>query len=362
MNDIISFPGLGISFNPPRVAFEIFGRGIYWYGIILALAFLTAALYAINRAPKFGITGDDFTDILFFATPAAIICARAYFVIFQWKLYADNPISALYVWDGGVAIYGAVIGAVLTALIVTTVKKINLAAVLDIGSLGLLIGQAIGRWGNFINREAYGTVTNLPWRMEILNRVAGVRQAVHPTFLYESLWNVLGFILLHNFSKKRKYNGQVFLMYLAWYGFGRGLIEGLRTDSLYLTDTLRVSQLLGYGSCILALLLLFYNFIFKSHDPSKLVDLTEASAETPEDSVPAEETPEKAESPAAPAEAPETDRNPETDGEPEPAGTPETAGESGPSAPAEPPENPNPPENPEDAKPEKPADGEPGPR
>lgn len=289
--DMISFPGLGLSLDPPRIAFSVFGRPIFWYGIILAVAFLVAALYAIRRAPKFGITGDDLTDVLIFATPAAIIGARAYYVLFEFDQYADNPISALYVWDGGVAIYGAVIAAVLTVLIVTTVKKISAPAVLDIGALGLLIGQAIGRWGNFINREAYGTVTDLPWRMEIYDRIAGVRQAVHPTFLYESLWNALGFVLLHSLSKKRKYNGETFIMYLAWYGLGRGLIEGMRTDSLYMLGAnLRVSQVLGFTSFVVAGAVLFYNFAFKHHDPARLVDLTAAVPETQTETPAAEDT------------------------------------------------------------------------
>lgn len=232
---------------------------------------MLAFIYGMKRCEKFGFNQDQLIDMLFVATPAAIIGARAYYVIFNFHEFESDPARIFQIWNGGLAIYGAVIFGLLAASITARVKKIKIGAALDLGALGFLIGQAVGRWGNFINREAYGVATNLPWRMEIYDRAMGMRIAVHPTFLYESLWNVLGFILLHFASRKRRYDGQTFLTYIAWYGLGRGLIEGLRTDSLYLFGTgLRVSQVLGFASCLAALLILGYNALFRQFDPENL--------------------------------------------------------------------------------------------
>lgn len=267
----ISFPGLGITLDPSEIAFSVFGLNIRWYGIIIATGFMLAFLYGLKRCEKFGFNQDQLVDMLFVAVPVAIIGARAYYVIFNYHEFAYNPAQIFKIWTGGLAIYGAVIGGLLSGAIAARVKGIKIGAALDLGSLGFLIGQAVGRWGNFINREAYGSPTNLPWRMEIYDRAARMRIAVHPTFLYEFLWNVLGFVLLHFASKRRRYDGQIFLTYVAWYGLGRGLIEGLRTDSLYLFDTgLRVSQVLGFGSCLVALLILGYNALFRRFDPEDL--------------------------------------------------------------------------------------------
>lgn len=267
----ISFPSLNIEVNPSRVAFSVFGWDIYWYGAIIAFGFLLAAIYACKRSKEFGLTSDNIIDFLLFAAPVGIICARAYYCIFNWSEFAGNPISVLYIRVGGLAIYGGIIGAAVTAVIYTKVKKIKTGALLDVGSLGLLIGQAIGRWGNFINREAYGSVTDNFFRMGLADAYGQVTYH-HPTFLYESAWNALGLLILHIFSKKfRKFDGQIFLMYVAWYGFGRGLIEGLRTDSLYFPGTgLRISQFLGFASCLIAVLLLFYILVFRENEPEKL--------------------------------------------------------------------------------------------
>lgn len=241
----ITFPNLGISVNPSPVAFTLLGKDVYWYGIIIASGFILAVLYAMRRCKEFGLTDDNILDMLFAAVPTAVICARAYYCIFYWELYADDPISALYIWEGGLAIYGGVIGAVAAVLIFCKIKKLPVGPMLDIGGLGLLIGQFIGRWGNFINREAHGAVTDSFLKMGLENS-AGQMVYYHPTFLYESLWNLVGLILLHFFSKKRKKDGEVFAAYLAWYGLGRTWIEGLRTDSLYLFGTgIRVSQLVA---------------------------------------------------------------------------------------------------------------------
>lgn len=266
----ISFPGLGLSFNPSRVAFSIGSKDFYWYGIIIAAGFLLAVAYALRRSKQFGLTQDNIIDMLICAVPSAIVFARAYYCLFEWKLYRDDPIRVLYIWEGGLAIYGGVIGAVLAVVIFTKVKKLKTSAMLDIGGLGLLIGQSVGRWGNFINREAHGGVTDSFLRMGLTD-VAGTTVYVHPTFLYESLWNALGLLILHFVSKRRKYDGQIFVMYLGWYGLGRVFIEGLRTDSLYLAGTnLRVSQLLAGLCVIFAVVFLFYQKVFREHDPEQL--------------------------------------------------------------------------------------------
>lgn len=265
----ITFPGLGISVDPSPVAFSIGGKEIYWYGIILAAGFFLAVVYALRRVKEFGLTEDDILDGVICVTPVAVIFARIYYCVFNWELFADNPISCLYIWEGGIAIYGSVIGAVLMTILYTKWKKLPLMPILDLVALGFMIGQFIGRWGNFINREAFGAVTDSFLRMGLEN-AAGEVTYYHPTFLYESLWNFLGFIALHFYSKRRKFDGEIFVLYLAWYGLGRGMIEGLRTDSLYLFSTgIRVSQLLAVVSCVTALAYLIWRYS-KKPDPKLL--------------------------------------------------------------------------------------------
>ena len=267
----ISFPNLGIEINPSRVAFSVFGKEIYWYGLIIAIGFTLAVIYGMRRAKQFGLTDDHILDILFAAVPSAIICARLYYCVFEWELYANNPISILYIWEGGLAIYGAVIGAVIAVIIYSRIKKVPLGPMMDIGGLGLLIGQMVGRWGNFINREAFGGLTDSFLKMGLTN-VAGEVFYVHPTFLYESLWNLTGFVLLHFYSKKRKFDGEVFAGYVAWYGLGRAWIEGLRTDSLYLFGTgIRVSQLIAIVSFVLSGSYILYVRLKKKPDPANLL-------------------------------------------------------------------------------------------
>ena len=266
----ITFPNLGISVNPSRVAFTVLGKDIYWYGIIIAAGFLLAVIYAMRRAPSFGLNEDNILDMLFVAVPLAIVCARLYYCIFYWDLYRDNPIAILYVWEGGLAIYGGVIGAVIGVAIFCRVKKLPIGPLLDVGGLGLLIGQMIGRWGNFMNREAHGAVTNSFFKMGIADAAGNVTY-YQPTFLYESVWNLVGFVALHFYSKRRKFDGEVFLLYLAWYGLGRAWIEGLRTDSLYLFNTgIRVSQLLAALSCVAAIAVLVYVRVVRKPQPEKL--------------------------------------------------------------------------------------------
>ncbi len=260
----ITFPNLGIELNPSRVAFSLFGKDIYWYGIIIALGFALAVIYAMRRVDEFGLVQDNILDFIFVAVPAAVICARLYYCIFEWESYKDNPISVLYIWEGGIAIYGAVIGSIIAAILFCKIKKVPLLPLMDIGALGLLIGQMIGRWGNFMNREAHGAVTDSFLKMGLVS--GGEVVYYHPTFLYESLWNLVGFVLLHFFSKKRKFDGQVFLGYVIWYGLGRAWIEGLRTDSLYLFGTgIRVSQLLAAVSAVAAIAVMIY--VLKAKKP-----------------------------------------------------------------------------------------------
>ena len=228
----ISFPMLGDNFsiNPPTY-FNLFGLRIYYYGVITAIALVIGVIYCIKRNRDFGIREDNFLDIVLIAVPSAVIGARILFVLTNPDMYfapgkwAEIP----KIWKGGLAIYGGLALAVICILLYCRKKKISFGAVLDNISLGLMLGQVIGRWGNFINRELYGTETRVFCKMGLtLNHKTTY---VHPVFLYESLWNLLGFVLLHLFSKKyRKFNGQLFLMYIAWYGLGRTFIDGLRVD------------------------------------------------------------------------------------------------------------------------------------
>ena len=265
----ISFPSIGFSWDPSPVI-SIGSLQIHWYGVLIAVGLLLAVLYACGRSKEFGLHEDDLIDGVLCVVPFAVICARLYYCIFQWETYAANPISILYIWEGGLAIYGGVIGAAIGIAVFAKVKKdkVKLTAVLDITSLGFLIGQSIGRWGNFLNREAFGAPTEGFFRMGLLNSVTGQVEYYHPTFLYESVWNLCGFLLLHFLSKRRKFDGQVALGYVAWYGLGRTFIEGLRMDSLY-WGPVRVSQLLAAVSCFAAVVVLIV-MMMRQHDPDKL--------------------------------------------------------------------------------------------
>ena len=265
----ITFPGLGISVDPSPVAFTVFGKDIYWYGIIIAAGFLLAYFYMDRRAKVFGLTGDNVLDILLWAVPLGVICARIYYCVFYWDAYRDNPISCLYIWEGGLAIYGGVLGGILGIFLYHKLKKIPLLPMLDLASFGVLIGQICGRWGNFMNQEAHGGETASFLRMGLMDP-DGVVRYYHPTFLYESVWNLVGLIALHFLSKKRKFDGEMFLLYLFWYGLGRAWIEGLRTDSLYLFGTgIRVSQLLALLCVIVAGAFLAWLFFVKKPGPEQ---------------------------------------------------------------------------------------------
>lgn len=287
--NIVSFPGLGLSFQLDPVAFSVFGWPIRWYGIIIATGFLLAVWFCSRRADKYGITQDEIIDLLIYAVPSCIIGARLYYIIFYLDFYrkADGSLDfakMVRIWDGGLAIYGAILTAILVVCLFCRKRKISFLAFVDLGSMGVIIGQLVGRWGNFVNAEAYGGPTTLPWRMGIFDTVDGVYQyiEVHPTFLYESLWNLLGLILLvFLIDHHRKFDGQLFWSYMAWYGLGRSWVEGLRTDSLYFFSTgLRVSQVLGLIFFIAGAIVLIYQFT-RPHKPEELWVNRRAAMEKP---------------------------------------------------------------------------------
>ena len=264
----ISFPSFGIEINPARTI-SLGPLTIHFYGMIIAAGLMLAVIYCCKRSAQFGLKEDDVLDGVLWVTPFAIVCARIYYCAFSWHEYAADPISVLYIWNGGIAIYGGVLGAIVGVAVFCKIKKIKLATVLDLVLLGFLIGQSIGRWGNFFNREAFGAPTESFFRMGLFNTLTQNWEYYHPTFLYESLWNAAGFVLLHFLSKKRKFDGQIALGYAAWYGLGRAFIEGLRMDSLY-WGPFRVSQVLAAVSCIAAVTVLLWQS-FKPHDPKDLL-------------------------------------------------------------------------------------------
>lgn len=255
----VSFPGLGLDLTFPD-GFDIFGFHIYFYGVIISVGLLLAMLYAFRNFRKVGVNPDRALDAVIGGIVGGIVGARLYYVVFQWENFRDNPIEILDIRDGGLAIYGGLIGALLVGVLVAKWRKIHIPALLDIVGVGFLLGQGLGRWGNFFNVEAFGSNTTLPWGMtgpKIVSYLT-LQQAelaelgvtidpnmpVHPTFFYESVWCLLGFVLLALYLKHRKFDGEVFLMYLAYYGLERSVVEGLRTDSLML-GSIRVSQLLA---------------------------------------------------------------------------------------------------------------------
>ena len=301
----ISFPGLfgDWEFNPDPIAIHI-GHGIYWYGIILACAMLAGLFLCMKQAKRFGLTEDNVLDLVLWAVPCCILGSRIYYVIFYLDLYrnADGSLDwgrIIAIWDGGLAIYGTVIAGVLVVLIFTRVKKLRFAAMTDLAVMGLLLGQIIGRWANFINREAFGGLTDLPWRMRLWVSASQYIE-VHPTFLYESLWNLVGLLLmLFVVTKGRRFDGENTWFYFLWYGLGRAWIEGLRTDSLYLFDwtfmgqPIRVSQALSLVMVVVAAFMLFYNIKIKKRTADGLLvnQVAAVAAETAEaeENIPSEE-------------------------------------------------------------------------
>ena len=274
MTNLVQFPGLGLSFELSRVAFSIGDMDIYWYGVCIAFGLCLALVFAFRRCTEFGIDADSMVDVILIGVVLGIVSARAYYV-------AMAPFKYQSIWemiairDGGLAIYGGIIGGAITLLVVAKRKKIPAPVLLDVAGMGVIIGQLMGRWGNFMNREAHGAVTDTFLKMG-LQDASGVVTYYHPTFLYESVWNLIGFIGLHFFSKKRKFDGEVFLAYVAWYGLGRVWIEGLRTDSLYLFhwtlfgQRIRVSQALSLVMVLVCAGILVYQFKVKKADGSNL--------------------------------------------------------------------------------------------
>lgn len=267
----IAFPGLfgDGQFTVSAKALDV-GNGIYWYGVLIALGLLLGLFFCMKQAPRFSLTEDNVMDTVLWGMPLGILGARLYYIIFYLDLYrsADGSLDfarMVRIWDGGLAIYGGVIVGFLTAYIVSRVKKFPYLAMMDDIVMGVLIGQCIGRWGNFMNREAFGSVTTVPWRMRLW-AYDGTAYDVHPTFLYESLWNLCGFLLIWLvMSKRRRFQGENLLCYLLWYGLGRVWIEGLREDSLYLFGVtlfgapVRVSQALSAVLVVTAAILLLVN-------------------------------------------------------------------------------------------------------
>jgi len=257
--------GEGFILDLPRF-FTLFGFNIYYYGLFITAGYALAALYLIKRRKLFGLTRDNILDVLIIAIPCGLIGARIYYMIFKYDQFfgPGQWENILKIREGGLAVYGGIIASGLVFILYSRYKKIPLGNMLDAAGFGLFIGQAIGRWGNFINREAYGEETSLPWRMG-LTTGDGTRY-FHPAFLYESLWNAAGLVIIHVFSKKSKtkYPGQYFLFYVAWYGLGRFMIEGLRTDSLRIPGTeMRASQWLAAISFLVAIGILIYNQYFR---------------------------------------------------------------------------------------------------
>ncbi len=230
--------------NP--VAFEIFGIAVRWYGIIISFGLLMATLVAMREAKRVGIEEEDILDLLLVAVPAAIIGARIYYVIFSWDYYKGDIMKMINIREGGLAIHGALIASILVGIIFCRVKKINFWKLADLTGPSIILGQAIGRWGNYANGEAHGGPTNLPWAIIVQG------QKVHPTFLYESLWDFAVFLFLLWYRKRKKAEGEVFLLYLALYSLGRFFIEGLRTDSL-MFGPIRVAQLISIITILISM-------------------------------------------------------------------------------------------------------------
>ena len=296
MNEyVVSFPGLGLEFNLNRVAFSIGQLDVYWYGLLIATGLLLAVVWCFHHAVEFGVDSDRLLDVVCIGTVMAIICARIYYVVMSPYGY-DSIWEMMDIRQGGIAIYGAIIGAFVFGGLAAKWRKIPVLATVDLTSMGFLIGQCLGRWGNFVNQEAFGYNTDLPWGMysiktqqyletSVVTLPAGMTvdptMPVHPTFLYESLWCLVGFLMLLFYYKKRKFNGDVALRYAIWYGLGRFWIEGLRTDSLLLVPSLnlRASQLVAALTVAVCLLLEIY-LTRKTKEAQPMQVLLAVSSET----------------------------------------------------------------------------------
>lgn len=267
-SDEIAFPGLGINgITVKSEAFSLFGLPIAWYGIIITCGMLLAMIFGLSQTKKYGVNPDRAIDVIIGGLVGGVVGARTYYVLMNWDEYSQDLKTVFQVRNGGLAIYGGIIGALLVGLVMCRIRKVKVLPMFDVASMGFLIGQGIGRWGNFFNHEAFGSNTDLPWGMTsgriqkwlVENGGPGSGltpdRAVHPCFLYESIWCLTGFVVLYLISRRRKFDGQIFLSYILWYGTGRAFIEGLRTDSL-MFGNIRISQLLAIVSALTAFILL----------------------------------------------------------------------------------------------------------
>lgn len=247
-----------------RIAFEIGPFTVYWYGIIIGAGLLVGWWLASNEAERQGLEKDVFADLLLWGVPISIISARLYYVLFKLDYYLVHPGEIIAIWEGGIAIHGALIGAIATTVVYARKKGISFWRLVDLAAPSLILGQAIGRWGNFMNQEAHGTevtrtfLENMNLPTFIINQMYIEGAYYHPTFLYESLWNFAGFFLLLLLRKFSINRGELFLSYLVWYSIGRFFVEGLRTDSLMLTETLRIAQLMSLSVIGVAIFLFWY--------------------------------------------------------------------------------------------------------
>jgi phosphatidylglycerol:prolipoprotein diacylglycerol transferase len=288
LSELITFPGLGLVFEVNRVALSLGPFTVYWYGVMITTGIVLGALYAFGRSDAFGIDRDRGLDAVMYSILGGFVGARIYYVAFTWDYYSQYPEKIIRIWEGGIAIYGGIIGAFITAWFLCRRWNIRFLALGDMTVGGLLIGQALGRWGNFFNYEAFGANTNLPWGMTsssisqylqlysaqlaALGTVVDPSQPVHPAFFYESLWCLIGFVVIAMVSHRRRFDGELVLLYAIWYGTGRFFFEGLRTDSLLL-GSLRVSQWLSALVVVAAVALLagMRRRIQDSGDPEYLI-------------------------------------------------------------------------------------------
>ena len=285
----IQFPELGWKFHIDPTAFTVFGFQIQWYGIIITIGLILALIYVLPRMKRFGLDADRAIDVIIGGVIGGIVGARIYYVLMRWDEYKWDWKAIINTRNGGLAIFGGIIGGILIGYIIARIRKVKALPMLDVVSLGFLIGQGIGRWGNFVNQEAFGTNTD-----SFLGMTGGTIQRtiadgmsmdgdmyknglemlwekpVHPCFLYESIWCLLGFVILAFWSKRRKYDGQIFLMYLTWYGAERFLVEGIRTDSLMLGN-IRISQALAAVIFVASVILQIVFFIRRKRDPESFV-------------------------------------------------------------------------------------------
>lgn len=281
----VQFPKLGLDLVINRVAVSVFGFDIYWYGLLIGVGVMLALFTVFYRTPKLGINTDHFIDVILFTTFGAIIGARAYYVAFAPFEY-DSFLDMINIRDGGLAIYGGVIGGLLLGMVGCKIRKINILDYCDLILGSILIGQSVGRWGNFMNQEAFGTNTDGLFGMISEGTVAYLERVqpslaaqgimvdpsmpVHPTFLYESLWCFAGYLLIQLYFDRRKFKGEVACLYMIWYGIGRFFIEGLRTDSLEIVAGLRTSQLVAILSILAGVAIIVYNRCgFKRKKPSE---------------------------------------------------------------------------------------------